>query len=106
MGRNDRKTLMLESAVAVSIRALILDFDGTIVDTETPTFRVWREIYGESGFELDLETWKAALGTYGVFDPWAELLRRHGQDGRPPVEREVVHERLARECAGQGLRPV
>ena len=44
------------------IRALIFDFDGLIVDTETPALESWREIYAEYGHELTLDLWKDALG--------------------------------------------
>ena len=37
------------------IRALVFDFDGLIVDTEVPIFRVWQRIYRERGQELPLD---------------------------------------------------
>jgi HAD superfamily hydrolase (TIGR01509 family) len=54
-------------------RAVILDFDGLIVDTETPIFEAWRTVYGRRGQELGLEVWQHALGTHGGFDPYAHL---------------------------------
>ena len=35
-----------------SNRALIFDFDGLIVDSETPDFVAWQEIYRAHGAEL------------------------------------------------------
>jgi putative hydrolase of the HAD superfamily len=35
----------------MSIRALLFDFDGLILDTETPDVEVWEAIYAEHGFE-------------------------------------------------------
>jgi HAD superfamily hydrolase (TIGR01509 family) len=55
------------------IKAIIFDFDGLIVDTETPVFQAWREICDEYGCELTLELWSSALGTYGGFDVLAHL---------------------------------
>ena len=59
--------------MAFSPRAVILDFDGLIVDTETPIFESWRTVYGRRGQELRLEVWQHALGTHGGFDPFAHL---------------------------------
>jgi HAD superfamily hydrolase (TIGR01509 family) len=55
------------------IRALIFDFDGLIVDTETPALESWRRIYAEHGFELGLDVWAAALGTQHGFDALEHL---------------------------------
>lgn len=55
------------------IAALILDFDGLIVDTETPALESWQRIYGEHGHELGLAEWAGALGTSHGFDALAHL---------------------------------
>ncbi len=55
------------------IRALIFDFDGLIVDTETPAFESWQHIYAEHGHELGLDLWSGALGTNHGFDALAHL---------------------------------
>src|SRR5215218_1982903 len=57
----------------MSLRALLFDFDGLIVDTETPALASWRELYVEHGHELTLERWSAAVGTIDGFDPVAHL---------------------------------
>jgi HAD superfamily hydrolase (TIGR01509 family) len=53
------------------LKALIFDFDGLILDTETPEVVVWQSIYKEYGFELPVEEWEKTIGGYGVsdFDP-------------------------------------
>jgi HAD superfamily hydrolase (TIGR01509 family) len=56
-----------------SLRAVILDFDGLVVDTETPIYEAWRAVYARRGQELALEVWQHALGTHGGFDPCAHL---------------------------------
>jgi HAD superfamily hydrolase (TIGR01509 family) len=77
----------------VPVRALLFDFDGLIVDTETPSLASWQEVYGEHGHELTLDRWAAAVGTVGGFDPLAHLEELAG-----PVDRDdVVARRLARE---------
>ncbi len=46
------------------LSGLIWDFDGTIVDTETPQFRAWSEIFAEYGDELTAEDWGRMVGTW------------------------------------------
>lgn len=56
------------------LKALIFDFDGLILDTETPLYDTWRGIYAEFGVELPLEVWAACLGTSpDAFDPISHL---------------------------------
>ena len=50
------------------IKALIFDFDGLILDTETPEVLVWQNIYKENGFELPVEEWEKTVGGYGISD--------------------------------------
>ena len=48
------------------LKALIFDFDGLILDTETPEVTVWENIYKEHGFELPIEEWEKTVGGYGI----------------------------------------
>ncbi len=57
----------------VMLRALIFDFDGLILDTETPEFHAWQEIYRLHGAELALEDWLPCIGTGSVFDPHSHM---------------------------------
>lgn len=52
------------------IKALIFDFDGLILDTETPDYQVWQAIYREHGFELPPDEWGKIVGGtgFGHFD--------------------------------------
>jgi HAD superfamily hydrolase (TIGR01509 family) len=47
------------------IKALIFDFDGLILDTETPDYQVWQNIYQEHGFDLPYEEWGKIVGGSG-----------------------------------------
>lgn len=47
----------------MAIRAVIFDFDGLILDTETPDFEAWREIFASHEQELPLDWWNTVLGT-------------------------------------------
>ena len=55
------------------IKAIIFDFDGLILDTETSIFRSWQEVYSQYGCELALEEWAPNLGTEEIFDPIMHL---------------------------------
>src|SRR5215212_9487685 len=54
------------SPTLLQIKALIFDFDGLILDTETPEYQVWQSIYREHGFELPHEEWGKIIGGYGI----------------------------------------
>lgn len=70
------------------LRALIFDFDGTILDTETHEFRRWEALYAEHGRALALADWQRGVGTWGAFDPWA------GLPEQVAARREEVYGRL------------
>jgi HAD superfamily hydrolase (TIGR01509 family) len=54
----------------MSIKAFIFDFDGLIIDTETPEFEGWQVVFKEYGLGLPLSEWQKALGTSRLaFDP-------------------------------------
>ena len=55
------------------LRAVLFDFDGTLWDSESAVFGVLRDLYAEHGHELTLQTWSAAIGTFGGFDPYGSL---------------------------------
>lgn len=50
------------------IQALIFDFDGLIIDTETPEFACWQNIYREHGFEFPHDRWGSIIGGSGHSD--------------------------------------
>ncbi len=59
-----------------SIRALLFDFDGLILDTETPEVHVWKRIYAEYGFPYPLDLWAQNIGRWphdSGFDPARHL---------------------------------
>jgi HAD superfamily hydrolase (TIGR01509 family) len=83
----------------MSLQALIFDFDGTILDTETPEFDGWSELYAKHNVTLELSEWSKAIGTWGAFDPIAHLEKLLGTElDRAKLEAEVrvdVHARIA-----------
>jgi HAD superfamily hydrolase (TIGR01509 family) len=68
------------------IRALLFDFDGLLVDTESPAYGAWADVYRHHGHELTIETWSAAIGTLEGFNPFEDLEGRLGY----PLDRETV----------------
>jgi HAD superfamily hydrolase (TIGR01509 family) len=66
----------------MQIQALIFDFDGLILDTETPEVEVWQAIYREHGHELPVDEWAKTIGGYGLstFDAAAHLNQLTGLD--------------------------
>jgi HAD superfamily hydrolase (TIGR01509 family) len=70
----------------MSIKALIFDFDGLILETETPIFQSWQELYHAHGCEIPMEAWAKIIGASEYeFDPFDELERQLGR----PVDREA-----------------
>jgi HAD superfamily hydrolase (TIGR01509 family) len=56
------------------IRALVFDFDGLMVDTETSSYESWREIYAQHGADLSLDIWVDCIGRPGgYFDACTHL---------------------------------
>ena len=47
------------------LEGLLFDFDGLILDTETPIFQVWGEKFREYNQELKIEDWAEILGKSG-----------------------------------------
>jgi HAD superfamily hydrolase (TIGR01509 family) len=61
------------------IRALIFDFDGLIVDSESPGFQAWSEIFEARGCSLPFEKYAACIGTLGGFDLHGYLEQQTGK---------------------------
>lgn len=91
----------------MSIKALIFDFDGTIVDTETPEFESWRLEYAVFGVEMPMDLWVQLIGgnTPGLFDPYSWLEGKIGKG----LDREALRTRrraaMMDLIAAERLRP-
>ncbi len=74
------------------LRGIIFDFDGTILDTETPEYEAWQTICAEHGVTLPIEIWATGVGI-GVaenpFDPYA-YLSEHADHA---IDADAVRER-------------
>jgi HAD superfamily hydrolase (TIGR01509 family) len=79
------------------LQALIFDFDGLIVDTETPEVQIWQDLYSRYGQEFPLDEWvRTVVGsTVANFDPVAELEKRLGLSlDRPVIRAQADSARL------------
>jgi beta-phosphoglucomutase-like phosphatase (HAD superfamily) len=90
----------------VAIRGLLFDFDGLLIDTETPSRLAYEELYREHGHELPLDKWATLVGTIGAeWDPDTHLEELVGR----ALDREAMAKQLrAREhelCDLEDLRP-
>ncbi|MEK4357513.1 HAD family hydrolase [Paenibacillus sp. FSL M7-1455] len=83
------------------IKALIFDFDGLIVDTETPAYHAFCKIYKEYGKELPLEMYARCVGTsFEFFNPYtylAELLEQAGDAERIRKQVDVCYRELLKD---------
>ena len=75
----------------MAIDTLIFDFGGVILDTETPDFETWRDVFREYGADLDLAWWSQFIGgssvnaNAGIFGELEKLAGR-------PLDRDQIRE--------------
>jgi len=76
------------------IQALIFDFDGLMLDTETPEVQIWQKLYARYGQEFPLDEWvRSVVGaTVANLDPVAQLERLTGTT----LDRLALHEHAHR----------
>ena len=63
------------------LKALIFDFDGLILDTETPDVHAWQTIYTDHGVDFPIESWGQIIGGSGAarFDAAIHLQQMLGR---------------------------
>ena len=94
----------------MALRALEFDFDGLIVDTESSSFELARELYERRGVELPTALWRRCVGSH--LDPYEHLQqvigpgRRHRRAARRVERQASPHRRAAwssrRRCRAAG----
>jgi HAD superfamily hydrolase (TIGR01509 family) len=95
----------------MAVRALVFDFDGTILDTEVTLYQAWCELYDERGCQFPIEQWARSLGRgpdwRQHFDPFAHLAELSGapcdEATVGPRARRRNRELLAAEAARPGV---
>lgn len=88
------------------IRALLFDFDGLILETESPIYHSWCELYEQFGQELSKLEWDKTIGTSAAehFDPFDQLEMMIGKSlprkalmaQRRDREMELLYEEVTR----------
>lgn len=75
------------------IQALIFDFDGLILDTETPQVQIWQDLYTRYGQEFPLDDWvRTVVGsTVANLDPVAQLEKLTGLSLDRQALRDQAH---------------
>lgn len=69
------------------IDALVFDFDGLILDSETPDYDAWCAVYRAHGAEMPFDRWLQSVGSNSdLFDPYIDLAERCGR----PLDRETL----------------
>ncbi|MCM3626609.1 HAD family hydrolase [Paenibacillus glycanilyticus] len=87
-------------------KAIIFDFDGTILDTETPWYEAFRELYAEHKVELTLEQYSLCIGTsLHLFNPYEYLITEHGIPIDRADLRARVREKYAELMKHETIRP-
>jgi HAD superfamily hydrolase (TIGR01509 family) len=72
------------------VKVVIFDFDGLILDTETPDYLSWQEVFEDHGSHLPLDVWARCVGARaGTFDPIAFLEECIGES----VDHEALTQR-------------
>ena len=88
------------------IRAVLFDFDGLVLDTESTDFQSWQEVFAAHGCELRMDAWADSIGRpHGYFDPCDYLEQLSGSR----IDREPLrirrHARLMELNLRQPLQP-
>ncbi len=76
------------------LKALIFDFDGLILDTETPEYLALNEVYSELGHELGMSTYGSIVGSdfNHEYNPVVHLEQLTGK----PIDKDPFWERIRR----------
>ena len=84
---------------------LLFDFDGLIIDTETPDFIVLSEQYAAHGAKLLPERWILGLGTHGGYSPYTELATLIGRELDHSALIAEHRQRYKQVCQHTALQP-
>jgi len=87
-------------------KAIIFDFDGLILDTESAELVIWTKLYAEKGLVFDEQSYNLVIGSDGItgFDPAKALAERPGENRDPDEIRS--HMRAISYDYAQTLQPL
>ena len=87
----------------MALHALVFDFDGLIVDTESSSFELAHELYARHGVELPTALWRRCVGSH--LDPYEHLQRVVGPGVDIAAQRNELGVRHRRTVSQLGPRP-
>jgi len=86
------------------IRALVFDFDGLILDTETPLIDAYAAIHAAHGVPFNRDAFIADIGrAENIFDPWHGFSPHTDRVALEIERREAKHEFLLQQTARPGI---
>ncbi|MBZ0299995.1 MAG: HAD family hydrolase [Anaerolineae bacterium] len=71
------------------MQALVFDFDGLIIDSETPEYESWQELYQAHGTSLPFELWVTLIGVSTADSP-LDLYDYLENQIHQPVDRALI----------------
>lgn len=77
------------------LKGIIFDFDGIIIDTETPYFQSWQETYAFFGIELSVDEWQSTVGSSS--DPHYHYDQLEKMLGRTLNKEKIMSDRYYRQ---------
>lgn len=87
------------------IKALVFDFDGLILDTETPILQAWAEIHEEAGIPYRHDHASSIVGHVDVeFDPWIAFPKEADRDALDREHKQRSRAMLAAQRILPGVR--
>ncbi|MGY4690672.1 HAD family hydrolase [Salibacterium sp. K-3] len=88
-----------------AVKAVIFDFDGLIMDTETRQYDVLQELFIEHGSDLPLEVWQQEIGTSTGLTPADYLAARTGKLVEQEPFLKLLEERFLERLTHEAARP-
>lgn len=84
---------MVHMMIKPPLQGILFDFDGLILDTETPIFQAWQEMYRKYGEELILADWAEILGkSVEEMEPLKDFFRDRDNDN----DQQTILEQISR----------
>ncbi|MDP5276550.1 HAD-IA family hydrolase [Chengkuizengella axinellae] len=87
------------------MKAIVFDFDGTILDTETPWYDVYLETYKDYGVDLPIEVWSQVIGTDGIHILYDYLQENATKEVNLQEVREITSKKHKQVMEKKELRP-
>ena len=79
----------------MSVKGLIFDFDGLIIDTEMPGCKAWAEVFNQYGHPFTIVNWQKTIGTGPTaYDPALHLFELTNGLVDPLESNEKAHQRI------------